>query len=422
MRFAFLVHFVTACLVITLLTATTFGEEQARSPLDRAFESAKKVNLMVVAVFVKADDADCEDYVTETLNDREVKAWLGKNAVLCVLNSDANKQDAADYFVSSFPTTVFANADKQVLGRIEGDCSASWFVEQATEIADGNTDLAKARKAFADSPDSVDARYSLARELADQAVFREALEHYLWLFDHVLEKNRAYVGVRLSFMLSGIVEIGKHYPKALEELKKRRDAAEVPILEGKGSFEQAMDFVALNRELHELDRTLTAYLKLKANPKASKQVVTYLGEASADLLREQKKYAEAREAIGDLEAQFRSALQLFDLLGTRKEEDEELRVMMEESRREMLRGKVAILVEIACGCQDFEVAGKLADAMFAKFKDGAGYAALITAALRADGHKFAKTLRDAGLRNCTESKDQDAITEAGKGIDEAKAK
>ncbi len=117
-----------------------------------------------------------------------------------------------------------------------------------------------------------------ARELTRLGKHEEALKDLLWCFDEGAKGNPAFVGVRLSFLLSQIAELGKAYPPALDALRERRDAAKTRAMKTKGSsnYETAvMEWVSLNHSLGEDAANLELYDRLRAEAPHS-SLVTYV--------------------------------------------------------------------------------------------------------------------------------------------------
>ncbi|HKB15254.1 MAG TPA: hypothetical protein VKF62_04275, partial [Planctomycetota bacterium] len=55
-----------------------------------------------------------------------------------------------------------------------------------------------------------------AEALREQGKYEEALQKHIWIHEHSLEQDAAFVGVRLSYALSDWIELGAKYPKARE--------------------------------------------------------------------------------------------------------------------------------------------------------------------------------------------------------------
>ncbi|MBI4624759.1 MAG: hypothetical protein HY736_16265 [Verrucomicrobia bacterium] len=74
----------------------------------------------------------------------------------------------------------------------------------------------------------------------------EALREYLGCYDVGMVQVASFVGVRGSFRLSSIKQLGRAHLPALAALRERRDEAERGMLNATGDRRAAMDFAALN--------------------------------------------------------------------------------------------------------------------------------------------------------------------------------
>jgi len=57
----------------------------------------------------------------------------------------------------------------------------------------------------------------------------------------------SYVGVRSSFLLSSIAQLGRNHPPALAALRERRERAEARMMAETKDRTAAMDFASLNK-------------------------------------------------------------------------------------------------------------------------------------------------------------------------------
>ena len=137
------------------------------------------------------------------------------------------------------------------------------------------------------------ARMQHAKKLADQGEYEAALEEYLWCYDDGGNGHPEFTGVRGSFLLTQISQLGKVYPPALDALRERRNDVEERIdREGVGTQMGmlAMQLAILNHTLGDDDRNVQLYRNLKANY-PNHPMLSYLRRTSADAL----------EAAGELE-------------------------------------------------------------------------------------------------------------------------
>lgn len=147
-----------------------------------------------------------------------------------------------------------------------------------------------------------------ARRDADAGRYEQALQKQIWFHEHALETAPAYYGVRLSFALEQWIELGKKYPKALDELKKIRDKDVRVLLSGKGDADLFMDVDAIDSSLNEQETTVTLFKQLDKTQPAFASSVSYRAQ---DALVKAGEYSLARKYLGDPQKQFASAQQAY---------------------------------------------------------------------------------------------------------------
>jgi len=174
------------------------------------------------------------------------------------------------------------------LGGLVGHRGPVSFLEAASALVKGPTMLERSREELASAPDDPMAKQDVARALVWEKAYPEALELFLWCFDHGLEHDSAFTGVRSSFLLDDIARLGKAYPTALEALRERRDRARAFLLDpppvqepapdlDKTDFMEflekhrprqraAQDLASLNRALGDEELTLDVYDALALDP------------------------------------------------------------------------------------------------------------------------------------------------------------
>jgi hypothetical protein len=130
----------------------------------------------------------------------------------------------------------------------------------------------------------------ILQEVREDVKYRRyevALCKILWFHENALALRPSLSGVRLSFALSGWLELGEVYPPALEKMKQVRDDTEKRIRDQKRirvRFEDFHDFVAFNRTLREEERTAKAFEWLdKTNEEDAQRVY---GVAESALIKQ----------------------------------------------------------------------------------------------------------------------------------------
>jgi hypothetical protein len=76
----------------------------------------------------------------------------------------------------------------------------------------------------ADMPSEPDARLKEARALVEQGKQEEALQQFVWCYDHGTEANAKFARTRDTRVTVAMASLGEKYPPALAALAERRDA------------------------------------------------------------------------------------------------------------------------------------------------------------------------------------------------------
>src|SRR5262249_300964 len=106
-----------------------------------------------------------------------------------------------------------------------------------------------------------------AKTYAQKGEFEKALQEHVWFHDNALQGDRSYYGVRLSFGLDEWVELGRKYPKALEELKNIRDKKTSLLSSGDTNPELFHDVAAINEHLGDTRSTAALFKQIESrNP------------------------------------------------------------------------------------------------------------------------------------------------------------
>jgi hypothetical protein len=98
-----------------------------------------------------------------------------------------------------------------------------------------------------------------ARQLTRQGKYEEALSHFIWYHNHVLEHEPGMEGVRLSFALSYWKELADKYQPALDSMKAYRDRALKVVFDSTHFIESFPEVVAFNGEFGEEEKTVVLF-------------------------------------------------------------------------------------------------------------------------------------------------------------------
>lgn len=134
----------------------------------------------------------------------------------------------------------------------------------------------------------VNDRFKHAQQLAREGKMAEALREFLWCYDTGMKRFARFGGVRQSFLLSAITQLGETYPPALDELRTRRDAAKARLLSDSTQTGAALDYGNLNRALGEGTLTLELFDSLAPDDPRRRAI----GYQLTDTLIESKRYSD----------------------------------------------------------------------------------------------------------------------------------
>ena len=233
-----------------------------------------------------------------------------------------------------------------------------------------------------------------------------ALKEYLWCFDEGEQHGEGFHGVRLSFLLSYIEELGRRYPPAMTALFERRDAAEKRIVDGAAEYDDIAVFSSINRALDEDESTIALYERVKESGRLSAPTLQAFGEQVFDLLLDARRYQrilDEYDVVGRADQRFETYetfMPLFEDLDAilknagdsisdrmRDEiaeiaQDEELQEQIRQSQQDLLRQEVASAYEVLIGTGMFDEAAVVAQRLVGSLDDADTRHALARAGYR----------------------------------------
>ncbi len=148
-----------------------------------------------------------------------------------------------------------------------------------------------------------------AKSYAQKGEFEKALQEHIWFHDNALQVDRSYYGVRLSFALDEWVELGRKYPRALEELKNIRDKKASLLAGGDTNPELFHDVEAINEHLGDTRSTAVLFKQIEARNSTFAGSLYEIAEKSLIAAGE---YPLARKYLGDPQGRFTTATNNFE--------------------------------------------------------------------------------------------------------------
>ena len=171
--------------------------------------------------------------------------------------------------------------------------------------------LAQTQQPNADRPkiteEELDTHFELARSLAQEKKFEQALKEYLLVFDNSRDVAK-YGGVRLSYVPSEIASIGRVYPPAILALQSRRDEREKLVLAAKADFDVLHELTSLNEHLNEPERNLVLFDKLKTLGPAYSDLREDMLRLIWEQLAAARRYDDLKDTVDELAKQVASQI------------------------------------------------------------------------------------------------------------------
>ena len=229
----------------------------------------------------------CRRLLQTTWTDPTLWKWLPEYALVVRIDPEREAAVAAPFALAAYPTFVVIGKDGAELGRHVGYLDATALRARLADLVQAYPTDHRERTKLADG----------LRKKGQQA---EALEHYLWIWDHGAEHNEGFVGVRGSFFLRNLANFAKTYEPAKAALEQRRDALEQRILNDQPRFDLVLDLVNLDKALGRPERLLVLLDRVPQEKWQGERIAhDVLTEAVLDPLVAQQRYDDVRRLRPD---------------------------------------------------------------------------------------------------------------------------
>lgn len=395
---------------------------------DEACRLAKEKNKVVMIDFYTTWCGPCRMLDRYTWPDAKVKEWLKANTVPMKLDAERNRELAWRYKVRSYPTMVFLKPDGVEISRTVGFQQPTPFLMNAARIIAPQTPVAAAPAAARPGevpPLNMLDRMKRGRELMAAGKNAEALSEWLWCFDHGEKEGPGLTRIRLSTVPTEIAGLGKSYPPALEELRKRRDVAEKTLLAAEGPNEPgattnltltAKELASLNRALGDADRSIAVLEALSERGDLGRALQQAMFSDLLDLLLRSRRYQEIVLLAGDV-------FTIIDERIARCEENDKRESKLDQRARQnlalYLRQQVVAdagkLYEALLGAGRLNEADTLAERVLKFDSSPTAFVVLVEHAKRAKAFDSAKALIDRAQNTLTQG-EASMVRKAGAGL------
>lgn len=239
--------------------------------LDAATKEVEGTDKLVLMKFTAEWCMPCKAMDQTTWRDDKVVEWVKGHGVAIQVDVDKQRDIAGRYQIAAMPTMVMLKGGNEIArktGYMDATATLKWMDDAAAGKLIGGPRVDK------DSRD-MQARLQTARELATSGKPDEATEEYVWLWEHMLEYNKAMMGVRGSFMASDMENLAARHAPAKAAFQKLRDAAAAKLAADApagAAREIRDDWIVLNRVIGDDDATLAWFDSVKNDPKSAKDL------------------------------------------------------------------------------------------------------------------------------------------------------
>ena len=135
------------------------------------------------------------------------------------------------------------------------------------------------------------AKLKAARLQAIDKKYKEALDDYLWVFEHSRKQSK-WQGMRNAQVSQELVKLGESYAPAKAEVLKLRDDREKLLLEDKADRADVQDWCLLNHNLKDDRHSVGIYKQLTVKGDATERVCDWIEECIPVVLVHAKEYKE----------------------------------------------------------------------------------------------------------------------------------
>jgi len=291
---------------------------------DDALKKAAQENKIVLIDVCTTWCPPCRELERVTWPDADVQKLLNEKTVPLMINADNNEQLADKYNVVTYPCVLLLKPDGTEIDRLIGFRPPKDFISDFNLSMSGRTTEVLAREAVAKAGGKdPELRLNLADLLRQKGSNAEALDEFLWCYNHGLENDPNFAWDRKSWLLNSLEILSETYPPAQKARASLRDDKEKAMLAGTGDRQTADDLVSLNEDQGHPQKSLDIFDQL---PDKSRAIMAI---EIADKLAEAKRYKDLLDTLGNSTPEDiftkeadQSKLQLTALAGNPEKKDE----------------------------------------------------------------------------------------------------
>jgi len=248
--------------------------------------------------------APCQVMDSTTWLDEKVLAYCREHVVAIQVDVDEQPKVAKSLNIEAMPTLILFR-DGQEKDRVVGLRRPAELLQWLEMVASGGHELDLLEKAALGG--DLQAHLQWAEALLQAGQKEKATEQFVWLWDHMLEKDPAFFGVRHSFFQASLRQLLSQVPNARAPFRERLERDQVKVKAGSTDVSILADWVTLSELLDGGDSALDYALHVRGPARANLRPVE---DSLFELLVERKRWREAGAMLSHPVEEARSALAL----------------------------------------------------------------------------------------------------------------
>jgi thiol-disulfide isomerase/thioredoxin len=361
---------------------------------DLSFEDASKqaaqTGKIVLVDFYTTWCGPCKLLDKNTWTDAAVIELLEQKTVALRIDAEKEADLSKRYKIAAYPSVLLIKPDGAEIDRLVGYREPKAFLEDFNAALGGKDSISRAKDKLTEAgTNNASARMELGNAMEQKGKDAEALTEYLWCFDHGLEADPSFSGVRLSFLLMNIKNLAAHYPPARQALETRRDQSQTKVADGSTDYQTVMDLISLNNTLDQKEKNFAIFDQLPVGSRGRQVMLTVL----ADQFLEAKRYEDVLQGT-DGKAAFKEAVDRFSQMQNALGKDNPMRERMLDNFRQFTTRNGAQHFEALAGLKRTEDGKELAGQILKFDPSPATRTLLAAAAQRAGNDELAQFVKE----------------------------
>jgi len=240
-----------------------FSDKSYADALDATRSNGKLLIVKATAVWC----GPCKAMNRTTFVDPAVVKWVGDNGMAIEFDVDKDTKLAEALNIRAMPTTLLYREGKEigrVVGYKNGTGLISWLEDAKAGKAPGEDLAIKVEKAKEGGEKvGMQERMNIARNLVMNEKYESATLEYVWLWNNIVKEELSMFCVRGSFLAGDIGRLIEQHKPARIAFTEIRDQVEARLQGENKTFEDLNDWIVLNEQLQQTDKTLAWFDRVK---------------------------------------------------------------------------------------------------------------------------------------------------------------